>query len=342
MHLVGRPELVDEPWFASGRQRAEHADELDDAVGGWIAQRNRDEVIEAFEKAQAAVAPIYTAADVLEDPQFRALGSIVTDRRRRAGPDPVPERAVPAVGDPGPGPDVGPAAGPAHRGGARPLRRRRGTAGAAARGGCGVTAPATALGRARSWLYVPAHRPDLRRQGADRRRRRGGARPRGRGARRTPRTTARAAAVAALEAPRAVPVWVRMNTVDSPWARADADALASARPDGVRVPKAADAAAVAELAAAARRAGAPAAGVGAGCRERVRAGPVPPAGRRSVTRRGRPAPPTCMSATPRRCGWARQRVVVANRAAGLAEPSGRGLDRPRRPRRPRRRQHRRP
>ena len=30
-------ELVAEPWFAAGRTRAEHADVLDEAVGGWIA-----------------------------------------------------------------------------------------------------------------------------------------------------------------------------------------------------------------------------------------------------------------------------------------------------------------
>ena len=41
--------------------RAEHADELDEAVGAWIAQRSRDEVIDAFERAQAAIAPIYDA-----------------------------------------------------------------------------------------------------------------------------------------------------------------------------------------------------------------------------------------------------------------------------------------
>lgn len=78
MRLVGRPEFIDEPWFASGAERAKHADELDEAVGSWIAQRDRDEVIKAFEEAQAAVAPIYTAADVMADPQFRALGSIAS------------------------------------------------------------------------------------------------------------------------------------------------------------------------------------------------------------------------------------------------------------------------
>ncbi|HEX3591467.1 MAG TPA: CoA transferase [Pseudonocardiaceae bacterium] len=75
--LVGRPEFAAEEWFASGADRAQHADELDEAVGDWIAARSRDEVLAAFEEAQAAVAPIYTAADILADPQFAALGSIV-------------------------------------------------------------------------------------------------------------------------------------------------------------------------------------------------------------------------------------------------------------------------
>ncbi|GHE90459.1 CoA transferase [Amycolatopsis deserti] len=76
MRLVGRPELIDEPWFASGAERAKHADELDEAVGAWIARHTRDEVVAEFEAAQAAVAPIYDAADIVSDPQFRALGTI--------------------------------------------------------------------------------------------------------------------------------------------------------------------------------------------------------------------------------------------------------------------------
>lgn len=76
MRLVGRPELIEEPWFASGAGRAAHADVLDEAVGGWIAEHPRDEVVAAFEKAEAAVAPIYDVRDVLADEQYRALGSI--------------------------------------------------------------------------------------------------------------------------------------------------------------------------------------------------------------------------------------------------------------------------
>ncbi|WP_323120158.1 CaiB/BaiF CoA transferase family protein [Burkholderia alba] len=78
MRLVGRAELIDEPWFVNGAERAKHADELDAAVGGWIARRTRDEVIAEFERAEAAVAPIYDMADVLRDPQYTALGSVVS------------------------------------------------------------------------------------------------------------------------------------------------------------------------------------------------------------------------------------------------------------------------
>jgi len=82
MRLVGRPELIEAPWFAHGAERARHADELDAAVGAWIAARDLDEVIRAFEAAEAAVAPIYDVADVVADPQYRALGTIL------AVPDP--------------------------------------------------------------------------------------------------------------------------------------------------------------------------------------------------------------------------------------------------------------
>ncbi|MEU6355349.1 CoA transferase [Streptomyces sp. NPDC047072] len=78
MRLVGRPELIDEPWFATGAQRAAHSDVLDAAVGSWIAERTRDEVLAAFEKAEAAVAPIQDVRDVMVDPQYQALDTVTT------------------------------------------------------------------------------------------------------------------------------------------------------------------------------------------------------------------------------------------------------------------------
>ena len=74
--LVGRPDLVEQPWFASGAGRAAHVEEIDAAVAGWVGERERDEVLAAFEAAEAAIAPVYDASDVLADPQLAALGSI--------------------------------------------------------------------------------------------------------------------------------------------------------------------------------------------------------------------------------------------------------------------------
>jgi crotonobetainyl-CoA:carnitine CoA-transferase CaiB-like acyl-CoA transferase len=76
MRLVGHPEVIDEPWFATGRERARHADLLDRYVGDWIAERTRAEVIEEFERVGAAVAPVYDARDIVEDPHVRETGML--------------------------------------------------------------------------------------------------------------------------------------------------------------------------------------------------------------------------------------------------------------------------
>jgi crotonobetainyl-CoA:carnitine CoA-transferase CaiB-like acyl-CoA transferase len=78
LRLVGRPDVVTQPWFASGHLRAQHADELDAAVSAWIAARPADEVVAEFEKAQAAVARVYDVRGVLADPQYQALGTVQT------------------------------------------------------------------------------------------------------------------------------------------------------------------------------------------------------------------------------------------------------------------------
>jgi crotonobetainyl-CoA:carnitine CoA-transferase CaiB-like acyl-CoA transferase len=86
MRLVGHPEFIDELWFATGRTRAEHADELDAAVADWIARHTIKEVVDAFEDAEAAVAPIYDIADVMNDEQYRALGTITQVDDSELGP----------------------------------------------------------------------------------------------------------------------------------------------------------------------------------------------------------------------------------------------------------------
>ncbi|GAB2700298.1 hypothetical protein GCM10027194_37010 [Thalassiella azotivora] len=86
MRLVGHPEVVDEPWFATGRQRAEHADPLDAYVGEWIGARSREEVSRAFAEASAAVAPVYKPSKLLDDPQVQALDLVTQVQDDTTGP----------------------------------------------------------------------------------------------------------------------------------------------------------------------------------------------------------------------------------------------------------------
>jgi crotonobetainyl-CoA:carnitine CoA-transferase CaiB-like acyl-CoA transferase len=76
VRLVGRPDLAQQEWFATGAGRAAHVDEIDAAVSAWVAERPRDEVLAAFEAAEAAVAPVYDASDVVADPQLAAIGAL--------------------------------------------------------------------------------------------------------------------------------------------------------------------------------------------------------------------------------------------------------------------------
>ncbi|GAA2753568.1 CaiB/BaiF CoA transferase family protein [Amnibacterium kyonggiense] len=86
MRLVGRADVLAEPWFASGHSRAEHADELDAAVQGWIGDRDLDEVLGEFERVEAAVAPVYDVRGVVDDPQYRAIGTVLTIDDEDLGP----------------------------------------------------------------------------------------------------------------------------------------------------------------------------------------------------------------------------------------------------------------
>ena len=102
MHLVGHPEVVDEPWFSSGSGRAQHADELDGYVSAWIRERSLDVVVKAFEEANAAVAPIYDIAQIFDDPQYQALDSITTVDDADLGPLRMQNVMWRMTGTPGP------------------------------------------------------------------------------------------------------------------------------------------------------------------------------------------------------------------------------------------------
>jgi crotonobetainyl-CoA:carnitine CoA-transferase CaiB-like acyl-CoA transferase len=86
LRLVGHPEVIAEPWFASGRGRASRADLLDRLVGDWIAARTRADVLAAFEAAGAAIAPVYSPRDIVEDPHVREAAMLTEVADPELGP----------------------------------------------------------------------------------------------------------------------------------------------------------------------------------------------------------------------------------------------------------------
>jgi len=78
LRLLGHPELIDEPWFSTGAGRAQHADLLDGLVSEWVGARTREEVLDAFTEAGAAIAPVYDVADLFADPHVIARGTIAS------------------------------------------------------------------------------------------------------------------------------------------------------------------------------------------------------------------------------------------------------------------------
>lgn len=86
LRLVGHPEVIDEPWFKSGHGRSQHVDLLDTFVGDWIQRRTREEVLDAFTEAGAAVAAVYNAQDLVEDPHVRETEMLVEVDDEDLGP----------------------------------------------------------------------------------------------------------------------------------------------------------------------------------------------------------------------------------------------------------------
>jgi formyl-CoA transferase len=86
VRLVGRPEYAEEPWFVDHAGRLAHQDELDEAIGTWIAARDSAEVIAAFEEQEAAIAPVLSIAEIVHDPQFIARDTITEVEHPTLGP----------------------------------------------------------------------------------------------------------------------------------------------------------------------------------------------------------------------------------------------------------------
>jgi crotonobetainyl-CoA:carnitine CoA-transferase CaiB-like acyl-CoA transferase len=76
MRAIGRPELIEDPRFATNSDRLEHAAELDELIAGWAARLTREEALAAMAAEDAAAAPVYRMGDLLTDPHVQARGTI--------------------------------------------------------------------------------------------------------------------------------------------------------------------------------------------------------------------------------------------------------------------------
>ena len=97
-HLIGRPELVDDPRFKNNAARVKHRDDVDEVVRTWVAQRTQEEALRAFDEADVTAGPVYDIAQFLEDPHVKAREVIVELPDAEMGTVPM-HNVVPRLSD---------------------------------------------------------------------------------------------------------------------------------------------------------------------------------------------------------------------------------------------------
>jgi formyl-CoA transferase len=69
---IGRPELADDPRFATHLARGDNQEEIEGIVAAWAKERTATEIDRVLNDAGVICGPIYTIADIFEDPQYQA------------------------------------------------------------------------------------------------------------------------------------------------------------------------------------------------------------------------------------------------------------------------------
>jgi len=76
MHAIGRPDIADDLQFKHNDGRAKASDELDTILGAWSASVSLTEALDILEAAEVPASGINSVAEVVEDEQIQARGSI--------------------------------------------------------------------------------------------------------------------------------------------------------------------------------------------------------------------------------------------------------------------------
>ena len=72
LRAIGRADLIDDPRFATNRQRLEYRDELDAVFAAYMETHTLEEVLEAFAREGGAIGPIHSVEQITADPQMQA------------------------------------------------------------------------------------------------------------------------------------------------------------------------------------------------------------------------------------------------------------------------------
>ena len=88
--LIGHPEVAEDPKFATHEGRFEGMEVLDELIAQWAKQYDPEEITQMLEEAGVPSAPIYTAAEMLHDPHFRAREMVIDVEDPEIGPMPMP------------------------------------------------------------------------------------------------------------------------------------------------------------------------------------------------------------------------------------------------------------
>jgi crotonobetainyl-CoA:carnitine CoA-transferase CaiB-like acyl-CoA transferase len=72
MHLIGRPDLADDPALAHNDGRVKQCAMLDQAITAWTSHHATEDVLAALERAEVPAGRIYSVADIVADPHYQA------------------------------------------------------------------------------------------------------------------------------------------------------------------------------------------------------------------------------------------------------------------------------
>src|SRR5204862_5435670 len=82
--------LASDMRFATNPDRLRHVEMLDEIIASWVGRHDRDNILQRLEAADVPASPIYSVADIVQDPQYWAREMLLRADDSRLGSVVVP------------------------------------------------------------------------------------------------------------------------------------------------------------------------------------------------------------------------------------------------------------